>query len=65
MSKLGRGENMFGADGIGVEFVSDLISAVGDIVQVVMEPPFVYFLLLGLIAIAAKLIRKFVRIKAK
>ncbi len=56
---------MFGEGGIGVEFISDLTSAVGDIVQVIMEPPFVYFMILGLVAIAAKLIRKFVRIKAK
>lgn len=56
---------MFGTDGIGVAFLEELVEGVGNIVEVVMEPPFVYFLLLGLIAIAAKLIRKFVRLKAK
>ena len=54
---------MFGETGVGVSWITELVGAVKTILGAVMEPPLSYFVVLGLVAIVARMIRKFVRIR--
>lgn len=54
---------MFGEGGIGVTWITDLVDALKSLLGVVIEPPLVYFVILGLVGIVAKMVRKFVRIR--
>lgn len=53
---------MFGTG--AMEFMTNLMSGVTSLLGVLTTPPISYFVILGLVAVAAKLVRKFVRVKA-